>query len=61
MDLTNHVQEEIFKAIQSLRYGSVEVIIHDSQIVQIERKEKVRLGGERQKQRRTGVTDLRRH
>ena len=54
MDLTNHVQEEIFKAIQSLRYGSVEVIIHDSQIVQIERKEKVRLGGEQTKTKTNG-------
>ena len=49
MDLSNHIQEEIFKAIQSLRYGSVEVVVHDWEIVQIERKEKVRLGGERTK------------
>ena len=54
MDLKNEVQEEIFKAIQSLRYGSVEVIVHDSQIVQIERKEKVRLGGERTKTKTNG-------
>ncbi len=47
MDLSNHIQEEIFKAIQSLRYGSVEVVVHDSQIVQIERKEKVRFAGQR--------------
>jgi hypothetical protein len=46
MDLSNHIQEEIFKAIQSLRYGSVEVVVHDSQVVQIERKEKVRFAGQ---------------
>lgn len=45
MDLSHHIQEEIFKAIQSLRYGSVEVVVHDSEIVQIERKEKVRFSG----------------
>ena len=54
MDLNHQVQEEIFKAIQSLRYGSVEVVVHDSQIVQIERKEKVRLGGERTKTKTNG-------
>lgn len=46
MELSNHIQEEIFKAIQSLRYGSVEVVVHDSEIVQIERKEKVRFAGQ---------------
>lgn len=46
MELTKQMQEEIFKSIQSLRYGSVEVIVHDSQIVQIERKEKVRYTGQ---------------
>lgn len=45
MDVTNHVQEEIFKAIRGLRYGSVEIIVHNSQVVQIERKEKVRFSG----------------
>lgn len=54
MDLSKHIQEEIFKAIQGLRYGSVEVIVHDSQIVQIERKEKLRLGVERTKAKTNG-------
>lgn len=34
---------EILKAIRDIRYGSVEILIHDSKVVQIERKEKVRL------------------
>jgi hypothetical protein len=31
------------RALQGLRYGSVEIIVHDAKIVQLERKEKFRL------------------
>lgn len=34
--------KEIIEAVKSVRYGSVDIIIHDSDIVQIEIKEKVR-------------------
>jgi len=34
---------KILSAIGGIRYGSVEIIIHDSKVVQIERKEKIRL------------------
>ena len=37
----------ILSALQGIRYGSLEVIIHDSRIVQIERKEKLRFDRER--------------
>jgi len=33
---------EISRSIKSLRFGSVEITIHDSRVVQIERKEKLR-------------------
>ncbi|MBI4585696.1 MAG: YezD family protein [Planctomycetes bacterium] len=36
------VERDILHAIRSIRYGAVEIIIHDSRVVQIERKEKVR-------------------
>jgi hypothetical protein len=36
------VETKILKAIRSLNYGSVEITIHDSQVVQIERKERFR-------------------
>jgi len=36
--------QQILRALQEIRYGSVEIIIHDSRIVQIERKEKIRIG-----------------
>jgi len=40
---TSHgIEHEIPRAIKGIRYGTVEVIIHDSKVVQIERKEKVR-------------------
>ena len=37
------IEQEILRAVKGIRYGSVEIVIHDSQVVQIERKEKVRL------------------
>jgi hypothetical protein len=38
-----HLPTTILRAIREIRYGSVEIIIHDSRIVQIERKEKIRM------------------
>ena len=34
--------EEILRAVREVRFGSVEIIIHDSRVVQVERREKVR-------------------
>lgn len=36
------VQAEILRAIREVRFGSVEIIIHDAKVVQIERREKTR-------------------
>ena len=36
------VMREIVRAVRSVRYGSVEVVIQNSRVVQIERKEKFR-------------------
>ena len=41
------IEQHILRAIKNVRYGSVEIIIHDSQVVQIERKEKIRFASER--------------
>ena len=38
----NEVDTEVIRAIRGIRYGSVEIVIHDSRVVQIERKEKRR-------------------
>lgn len=34
---------QIAEAASSIRYGSIEVVIHEGRIVQIERKEKIRI------------------
>ncbi len=38
--------EEILRSIQSVNYGSVEIVIQNSRVVQIERKEKFRFDHE---------------
>ena len=37
------VHETILQALKVLRFGSLEIVVHDSKIVQIERREKVRV------------------
>jgi len=36
------VMVEIMRSIRNVRFGSIEITIHDSRVVQIERKEKLR-------------------
>jgi hypothetical protein len=38
-------EHDVLRALRGIRYGSVEVIVHDSKIVQIVRKEKLRPDG----------------
>lgn len=35
-------EQAVVKAIRALRYGSVEIVVHDGRVVQIETREKVR-------------------
>jgi hypothetical protein len=35
-------ERAVVEAIRSLRYGSVEIVVHDGRVVQIETREKVR-------------------
>ncbi len=37
---------QILAALDGIRYGSVEIVVHDGRIVQIERREKVRVATE---------------
>jgi hypothetical protein len=37
------VASAVLEAIRSVRFGSVEVVIHDGRVVGIERREKVRI------------------
>ena len=43
------IVKKIMQAIENVRYGSVEVTIHESEVVQIERKEKIRFDKGRQR------------
>jgi hypothetical protein len=40
---TNEISDQIAAVLQGIRYGSIEIVIHDGKVVQIERKEKIRL------------------
>ncbi len=44
------ILREIQAALADLRFGSVEITVHNGQVVQIERKEKIRLQGPNGKQ-----------
>jgi len=41
------LEQQILQAIKHVRYGSVEITIHDAKVVQIERKEKIRFTHDR--------------
>ncbi len=41
--LPDDIARSIERAVQGLEYGSVEIIVHNSSVVQIERHERIRL------------------
>jgi hypothetical protein len=43
IDHDKKVVAEVLRALSNIRFGSVEILIHDAKVVQIERKEKMRL------------------
>jgi len=47
-DIAQAAADRLLRALEGIRYGSVEIVIHAGRIVQIERKEKVRLDAPRQ-------------
>jgi hypothetical protein len=56
------VVDQIVRSLEGLRYGSIEVVIHDSRVVHIERRERVRVldtgpdhGGNGDRRPRTGA------
>ncbi len=40
--LTPPIEQEIQKALEQISFGSLEIVVHDSKVVQIEIKEKIR-------------------
>ena len=43
---------ELEEALRSIRYGTIELVIHDGRVVQLERREKVRFTSEVSKRNR---------
>jgi hypothetical protein len=43
----NDVEKHILNAISQIKFGAVEIVIHDSRIVQIEKSEKIRFDGKK--------------
>lgn len=41
--LSPEIEQEILRAIARIDYGSIEVVVHDGKVVQIECREKIRL------------------
>jgi len=37
------IAHQISQMLEGIRFGSIEIVVHDSKVVQIERKEKLRL------------------
>ena len=42
VQLNTEVSRQIATVLQGIRFGSVEIVIHDGKVVQIERREKLR-------------------
>lgn len=45
--LDEWLQERLANALDGLEYGSIHIVVHESQVVQIERTEKYRLPSEK--------------
>ena len=43
--------QKIKEAVDKIRYGAVEIVIHDSRIVQIEAREKIRFDQSQEKKK----------
>ena len=41
--LSAEIEQEILRAIARIDYGSIEVVVHDGKVVQIECREKIRV------------------
>jgi hypothetical protein len=46
LPLPQALLQELRQALQSIRYGAIQLVIHDGRVVQLERHEKVRFDAE---------------
>ncbi len=44
MRIPTNIKQQILSAIAHIEYGSVEIVVHDGKVVQIECREKIRVG-----------------
>ena len=56
--ITATIEQEILRAVARIEYGSVEVVIHDGKVVQIECREKIRMARD-DAGRKTAVRQIR--
>ena len=52
LPLPHALLRELRQALRSIRYGAIELVIHDGRVVQLERHEKVRFDVELTEQKR---------
>jgi hypothetical protein len=45
----NDIAQQIVKTIQALKFGSIEITVHEGRVTQIEKREKLRVGSSNQK------------
>ena len=43
LEESRRIEQAVLQALRDLRFGSVEIVVHDSRVVQIERREKLRV------------------
>jgi hypothetical protein len=55
--LLTDVEKEILRAVSQIEYGSVEVVIHDGEVVQIECREKIRVARD-ESDRKTAIRQM---
>ena len=48
------VDQRILKAVREVKFGAVEVTIHNGRVVQVERREKIRIESEHERRSHAG-------
>jgi hypothetical protein len=46
-EAAGEVEQRILEAVAAIAYGSVEIVLHDGRVVQIERRERIRVARSR--------------
>ena len=57
--LSPDLEQEILRAIARIDYGSIEVVVHDGKVVQIECREKIRVARDEPGRSRSAIRQIR--